>query len=238
MQRGNDARVAWAWTCSRSILPSTPVLHQPAAPRIGAAALPVRSVSLDGRRLDHRGAGAPPRAVRVGAGVHLGRPRARRAGAGRVDRHARRAARAVRGRALAVGARLRPDRRGDRRRHAGRPVRGVRHAGTARVTGAARLRGRGRRARRRPDRDGGARRGVDRRRARGAERHLPDPDGGPALGDPAAAQHGPAAVRAAAELAAPARPVPAHRRPGGRASPRRRRGSRGIPRSRPRPTAS
>ena len=52
-------------------------------------------------------------------------------------------------------------------------------------------------------------------------------DGGPALGDPAAAQHGPAAVGPAAELAAAARPVPAHRGAGGR---RRRRRAPGIAR--------
>ena len=47
----------------------------------------------------------------MGAGLHLGRARVRRAAARRVDRDADRAADPVRGRAFAVGARLRPARR-------------------------------------------------------------------------------------------------------------------------------
>ena len=160
--------------------------------------------SRDRRRLDHRGPRPAARAVRLGAGLHLAacsRSRASRSGPGSARGSARcvlpdgahspwAPAFGLLG-ALLVGV------------AAGRAVRGVRRPGPARARGAAGIRGRRRRcwarvlvAVRRP------RRRLDPRRARGAERRLPDAPGGAALGDPAAPQHGPAAVRAAAELAA------------------------------------
>ena len=139
----------------------------------------------------------------------------------RVDRHADRPARALGGHRVALGAGVRAARRAPGGRGARRAVRGVRRPGPARVWHAARRSAS-------PTALLGAvliacvglgivwilgalavQNGSYRIRA-----------GGPALGDPPAAQHGAAAVGGAAELAAAARPVPADRRARGATSPR------------------
>ena len=181
--------------------------------RANAERLRYARQSRDGRRLDHRGPRAAAGALRVGAGLRVGRARLRRPGARGVDRDAHRPARAERGRALAVGARpsgcwarCSSARRSPAcsRRSAARSARALRalpgFGAADGVLGAVLIAGAGL---------GvvwilgalAVQSGTYRIRTE-VQRSV----------DPAAPQHRAAPVGPAAELAAPARPVPADRR--------------------------